>query len=349
MRIAIVTEAWFPQVNGVVRTLSTVAAILRAEGHLVEVIGPDRFRTLPCPTYPEIRLAPFPRRRLDAILRGIRPQALHIATEGPLGLAARAWAIRRGLPFTTSFHTRFPEYLRARTGLPPGLAYAALRRFHDRAERTLVPTPSMGAALRARGFRRVSPWTRGVDLDRFTPDRRRDWATEFDLPRPILLHVGRIAVEKNIPAFLDLDLPGSKVVVGGGPLLPELRSRYPGVLFTGPLADAELASAYAGADVFVFPSVTDTFGLVVLEALASGLPVAAFDVTGPADILAGAPPEAGIVSSDLRTAVLHAASLDRERARAAARAHASRFTWSACARIFRDALAPFPTPAPTGS
>ncbi len=335
-RILIVSDAWTPQVNGVVRTLSTVAAELRAMGHAVEVVGPDRFRTLPCPTYPEIRLSLWPGRRLARIIAWFRPDRLHVATEGPLGTAARRWALRRGLRFTTSFHTRFPEYLHARIGLPLTLSYRVMRRFHNASAGTLVATDGLRHELAGRGFRHLVPWSRGVDLQRFAPEPRRDWAAEHRLSRPVFLYVGRIAVEKTIEAFLDLDLPGSRVVVGGGPQLAQLRARYPGVVFTGPLADAELSAAYAGGDVFVFPSRTDTFGLVLLEALACGVPVAAFDVTGPRDVLSGTEGQVGAVSDDLRAAALAALGADR----AACRAHAERFGWRACAQVFLDALVP---------
>ena len=275
-RLLIVTDAWLPQVNGVVRTLTTVVAELRAMGHVVEVIAPDRFRTIPCPTYADIPLALLPRRRLVRMIEAFRPDALHIATEGPLGMAARSWAKRTGFAFTTAFHTRFAEYIKARTGFPVRPVYAWMRRFHGAAQGTMVATQSLRDELTARGFRNIRPWSRGVDLDLFRPEPREDWG----LPRPVFLYVGRVAVEKNIGAFLDLDLPGSKVVVGGGPILSRLRREYPDVLFTGPRYGEALARAYAGADVFVFPSLTDTFGLVLLEALACGTPVAAFPVTG---------------------------------------------------------------------
>ncbi len=335
-RILIVSDAWTPQVNGVVRTLSTVAAELRRMGHAVEVIGPDRFRTIPCPTYPDIRLSLMPGRALARMIAAFAPDHLHVATEGPLGLAARRWARRHGAAYTSSFHTRFPEYIHARTRLPVGLAYAALRRFHNDAAATLVATPTLRAELERRGFTRLRDWSRGVDLSRFAPKPRRDWAAEHGIARPVFLYVGRIAVEKNIEAFLALPLPGSKVVVGGGPQLAALKARYPDVVFAGPFAETELAAAYAGGDVFVFPSRTDTFGLVVLEALASGVPVAAFDVMGPRDILAGADPRAGAVSDDLRAAAMAALRGDR----GAARAHAERFSWTACAETFLGALAP---------
>jgi glycosyltransferase involved in cell wall biosynthesis len=294
-RLLIVTDAWLPQTNGVVRTLTMVVGELRAMGHVVDVIGPDRFRTIPCPTYSDIPLALMPRRRMVRLIEAFRPDALHIATEGPLGMAARGWAMRTGFALTTAFHTRFAEYLKARTGLPLRPVYAWMRHFHGAAQGTMVATQSVRDDLTARGFRNIRPWSRGVDLALFKPDPREQW----DLPRPIFLHVGRVAVEKNIAAFLDLDLPGSKIVVGGGPILERLRREYPNVLFTGPLRDESLARAYAGADVFVFPSLTDTFGLVLLEALACGTPVAGFPVTGPIDVLADADSRIGAVNSDL--------------------------------------------------
>jgi glycosyltransferase involved in cell wall biosynthesis len=331
-RLLIVTDAWLPQTNGVVRTLTMVVGELRAIGHVVEVIGPDRFLTIPCPTYSDIPLALLPRRRMARLIEAFRPDALHIATEGPLGMAARGWAKRTGFAFTTAFHTRFAEYLKARTGIPLRPVYAWMRRFHDAAQGTMVATQSLRDELEARGFRNVRPWSRGVDLNLFKPEPREQW----NLPRPIFLHVGRVAVEKNIGAFLELDLPGSKVVIGGGPILPRLRHEYPNALFTGPLRDEALARAYAGADVFVFPSRTDTFGLVLLEALACGTPVAAFPVTGPIDVLADADGRIGAVNADLRAAALEALGADR----AACRAHAERYSWRACAEVFLSHLVP---------
>lgn len=330
-RIMIVTDAWEPQVNGVVRTLRTVALELRAMGHVVEVIGPDRFVTVPCPTYSSIRLAVLPRQRLDRLIGAFRPEALHISTEGPLGISARRWALRNNMPFTTAFHTRFPEYLHARVGLPPRIPYALLRHFHSASSGLMVATASLQRDLEALGFRNIRRWSRGVELDLFRPQPRRDWG----LPGPVFLYVGRVAVEKNIGAFLALDLPGSKVVVGDGPQLAGLRQRYPDVHFAGVLHGAELARAYAGADVFVFPSLTDTFGLVLLEALASGTPVAAFPVTGPVDVLEGAA-NIGALDHDLRTACLRALQADR----VACRRHAEQFSWQACAERFLANLAP---------
>ncbi|MGI4978491.1 MAG: glycosyltransferase family 4 protein [Janthinobacterium lividum] len=330
-RVAIVTDAWAPQVNGVVRTLSAVAAELGRMGVAVEVIGPDRFRTVPCPTYPEIRLAVLPRRRLARMLREARPDSLHIATEGPLGMAARALCRRHGWRYTTSFHTRFPEYLRARTGLPLAPAYAVLRRFHNGGEGTMVATESLHAELEARGFAKLRRWSRGVDLSVFAPAPRDPWA---GLARPVFACVGRVAVEKNIAAFLALDLPGSKVVVGDGPMLPALRRRFPQAHFAGARFGAELAASFAGADVKVFPSRTDTFGLVVLESLACGTPVAAFPVTGPRDILREG--VTGALDEDLRAACLRALAADR----GACRAYAERCSWQACAEQFLGFLVP---------
>ncbi len=332
-RVLIVSDAWQPQVNGVVRTLSTVVRELTAMGHTAEVIGPDRFRTLPCPTYPDIRLSLLPKRALARMIDAFAPDALHIATEGPLGLAARALAIKRGWRFTTAFHTRFPEYLHARTRVPTSLSYAWLRRFHGAGAGLMVATQTLRDELAGRGFRNVRAWTRGVDLDAFRPEPREAWA----MPRPIFAYVGRVAVEKNIGAFLALDLPGSKVVVGDGPARAALERQFPAAHFAGMRHGAGLASAFAGADVFVFPSVTDTFGLVLLESLACGTPVAAFPVTGPLDVLAGAAPGVGAMAADLRTAAL--AALEHAD-RAACRTHAERFSWRACAEMFIANLQP---------
>jgi glycosyltransferase involved in cell wall biosynthesis len=331
-RILIVSDAWHPQVNGVVRTLTTVVAELRDMGHVVDVIGPDKFRTLPCPTYPDISLSIFPKRRLVRMIEAFQPDALHIATEGPLGQAARRWAMRTGFRFTTAFHTRFAEYLHARIRIPVRPVYAWMRRFHDAGAGTMVATPSLGDELTSRGFSQIRAWSRGVDLTLFRPEPKEAW----HVPRPVFIYVGRVAVEKNIGAFLDLDLPGSKVVVGGGPQLASLRREYPAVTFTGPRFGQDLARAYAGADVFVFPSLTDTFGLVILESLACGTPVAAFPVTGPKDVLAGAKGCVGAVNTDLRQAALDALHGDR----AACRDHAERYSWRACAEMFLSHLMP---------
>ena len=334
MRILIVSDAWHPQVNGVVQTLSMVASELSLLGHQVEVIGPNRFRTVAMPGYASIRLALAPARRLAPMIEAFAPDALHVATEGPLGLAARRWALRRRLAFTTSFHTRLPEYLHARTHAPTGPAYACLRWFHNAGAATMVATGSLQRELAQRGFANVRPWTRGVDLARFQPSSPPinpvpDPAPD-PMPGPVFLYVGRLAVEKNLGAFLSLDLPGTKVVVGDGPQRGALSRAYPAARFLGELHGQPLARAYAAADVFVFPSLTDTFGLVLLESLASGTPIAAHPVPGPADILQGAAPGVGALDHDLRAAALRALSGDR----AACRRHAERFSWRACAEAF---------------
>jgi glycosyltransferase involved in cell wall biosynthesis len=331
-RILIVSDAWAPQVNGVVRTLAAVAGELGAMGRETLVIGPGEFRTIPCPTYPEIRLSLFPGRKLARRIGAFAPDAMHVATEGPLGMAARAYAGRRGLAFTTSFHTRFPEYIAARTGLPPGIAYAWMRRFHGAGSGVMVAAESLRRELARRGFANIRPWTRGVDFSVFRPEPRED----FPFPRPVFLYVGRVAVEKNISAFLDLDLPGSKVVVGDGPQLAALRAAYPGVHFAGARRGAELAAAYAGADVMVFPSRTDTFGLVLLEALACGTPVAAFPVPGPQDVLGEAAGRVGVLDEDLGRAARAALAIER----AECLAFAAAFTWRRAAEMFAANLVP---------
>ncbi len=334
LRILVVSDAWTPQVNGVVRTMQAVVAELAQLGDVVEVIGPDRFPTLPTPGYPEIRLALAPKRRLGRMVDAFRPNAVHIATEGPLGWAMRAICLARGWRFTTSFHTKFPDYLHARTRIPKAWSWALMRHFHAAGAGTLCATPTLAAELAARGFQQVVPWSRGVDLAGFHPDAARQGPVEAweSLPRPIFLCAGRVAVEKNLEAFLALDLPGSKVVVGDGPQRAALERRFPAAHFTGWRDGTALARAYAQADVFVFPSRTDTFGLVLLESLASGTPVAAYPVTGPLDILGDHP--VGALDADLRAACLRALQADP----AACRAHATRFSWAACARRFRDSL-----------
>jgi len=334
MRVLIASDAWRPQINGVVRTLETVVAELRRMGHAVEVVHPGDFRTVACPTYPEIRLAVLPRTRLEARIDGFDPDALHIATEGPIGLAARRLFRARGWPFTTSFHTRFPEYVQERFRVPSALLYRALRWFHGAAERTLVATPSVRRELRARGFGNTAPWTRGVDADAFHPAKR----AEPGLERPVWLYVGRLAVEKNLDAFLSLPLAGTKLVVGDGPERARLEADHPDAVFAGVQRGERLARTYASADVLVFPSRTDTFGLVMLEALASGTPVAAFPVPGPLDVVG----EAGVLDEDLAAACRRALAVPRERCRE----RALTFSWTSCARVFLESLAPR---APTGA
>lgn len=320
--------------NGVVRTLATLLAELAQLGVTAEVIGPDRFRTLPCPTYPDIRLSVLPRRKLGRMMQAYAPDALHIATEGPLGMAARKFARRHGWVFTTAFHTRFPEYLAARTRMPTRLSYAWLRHFHNAGQGLMVATESLRQELSDRGFRHLRAWSRGVDLAQFKTEPRGMWA---DLPHPIFLYVGRLAVEKNIAAFLELDLPGSKVMVGDGPQLASLRRRFPAVHFAGAMHGEALSRAYASADVMVFPSLTDTFGLVMLESLACGTPVAAFPATGPKDVLLAGGPAVGCVHTDLRYAALQALEHGD---RAACRAYAETFSWRACTERFISNLVP---------
>jgi glycosyltransferase involved in cell wall biosynthesis len=336
-RLLIVSDAWFPQVNGVVRTLSVVVDHLRAGGDTVEVIGPERFLNMPTPGYAEIRLALLPRRRLARMMDAFRPDAVHIATEGPLGWAARAICRRRGWRFTTSFHTMFPDYVHARTRIPKAWSWALMRRFHGPSHAVLVATASLEREMASRGFHQLTPWSRGVDLARFKPEPR----AEFEgLARPIFLYAGRVAVEKNIEAFLALDLPGTKVVVGEGPQRAALQARFPQAHFTGRLDNGKLAAAYAGADVFVFPSRTDTFGLVLLEALAAGTPVAAFPVMGPVDVIGTAPEPVGALDEDLRAACLRALEADR----ATCRRYAEGWSWAACTARFRDTMTPIHHP-----
>jgi glycosyltransferase involved in cell wall biosynthesis len=333
MRIAIVTDAWLPQVNGVVRTLQTIKNELEGQGHQVTVVSPDQYGSLPCPTYPEIRLAMVRPSVVGRAIGDFHPDAVHLATEGPLCLAARRWCLRTGVPFTTAYHTHFPDYVAQRTGLPAHWFWRYIRWFHGPAEAVLVSTRSVRQQLRAHGIAQVRAWGRGVDLAAFTPDAPPP-AAFADLPRPIQLYVGRVAIEKNLDAFLSADHPGSKVIVGDGPARVALERAYPEAHFLGSLFGRELAGAYAGADVFVFPSRTDTFGLVMIEALACGTPVAAFPVTGPVDIVT---PETGALSDRLEEAIAAALTCDR----AACAAYGRQFTWAASANQFLAGLHPF--------
>lgn len=330
MRIVIVTDAWSPQVNGVVRTLQTMQAELERMGHAVKVISPDLYPSFPCPTYPEIRLAFARSSVVGQAIAAFRPDAVHLATEGPLCLAARRWCIRGGVPFTTAYHTHFPDYLAHRTGLPAAWFWRYIRWFHGPARAVLVSTRSVRQQLRAHGLPQVRPWGRGVDLTAFTPDAAPP-ALFAQLPRPIQLYVGRVSVEKNLEAFLANEHPGTKVVVGDGPARSALERAYPHAHFLGALFGTDLAGAYAGADVFVFPSRTDTFGLVMIEALACGTPVAGYPVTGPVDIVM---PESGALSDRLDDAIAAALRCDPK----ACVAHGRSFSWDRSVQEFLAGL-----------
>lgn len=331
-RLLVVTDAWYPQINGVVRSLDQTAKALSPMGIAVRFITPNDFKTLPMPGYSEIPLALATKRSLAKHMQAEPFDSLHLATEGPLGWAARGVALAKGWQFTTSLHTKFPEYLYERTRIPISWSYAVLRRFHNAAAATLVTTQSQKDELDRWGIRNTHVWLRGVDTEMFRPDGPKSDLVAQDWPRPLWLYVGRLAVEKNIDAFLDLDLPGTKVVVGSGPEHQRLQAKHTSAKFLGAQQGDELAAIYRSCDCFVFPSLTDTFGLVVVEALASGLPVAAYPITGPKDIVTD--PSAGVLDSDLKTACLEAVKLDRKDARRLA----LDFTWEACTQRFRTAL-----------
>ena len=330
MKIAIITDAWLPQVNGVVTTLVELRQGLIARGHEVVMIEPSGFRRFPCPGYREIELAWRPGRRVAALLKAAEADAIHIATEGPLGGAARAYCKRQGLAFTTAFHTRFPEILAKALHVPERWGYAWFRRFHAASSGVMVPTAGMLEILRGHGFKNLRPWSHGVDLELFEPLS----GAEIDLPRPVFLYVGRISYEKNLDAFLKLDLPGSKLVYGVGPLLERLQREFPQVHWRGVVPRQELVRVYSGADVFVFPSRSETFGLVMLEAMACGTPVAAYPVAGPLDVVGAS--AGGVLDTDLRSAALRALALPR----AGARARALEFDWGRVCRQFVQFLVP---------
>ncbi|MEO0884157.1 MAG: glycosyltransferase family 1 protein [Pseudomonadota bacterium] len=342
MRIMLITDAWDPQVNGVVRTMKRVIAECEQMGHEWEVVSPaDGFRTIPLPTYSEIRLALGAQKEIERRFDVFEPDAIHIATEGTLGMAGRALCLKLKHPFSTSYHTRFPEYVSARFPIPLAWGYAFMRWFHRYSGKVMVATPSMREELLARRFDNVVAWTRGVDTELFHPSKRKDAGEAgdpfADLPRPIYLNVGRVAVEKNIEAFLKCDLDGSKVIVGEGPQLEELQKKYPEAHFLGAKFGEELATCFASSDVFVFPSLTDTFGLVILEAMATGTPVAAFEAPGPKDIIPGS--DAGAIDADLCKATTACLGLSRE----TVRAYAETYSWRTCADAFVENLAPLPT------
>lgn len=341
MRIAIATDAWFPQVNGVVRTLAATAAELDRRGYEVELITPDRFVTVPMPGYSSIRLAMAPRFTARRTLDAFQPDIVHISTEGPIGWSARSWCLSRDVPFTTAFHTRFADYAAVRTGVSAERFWPVLRHFHGRSRAVLAATRSLEAELWSRGICHTRSWSRGIDHWMFRPDGDCHPALS-GLPRPILLNVGRVAPEKNLEQFLAADASGTKVVVGDGPSLDDLRRRYPEAVFLGSLAGEDLAAAYRSADCFVFPSLTDTFGLVMIEALACGVPVAALPVAGPLDILG---PDGGggdgdffaqfgVLDRNLTNAIAGALQLDRK----AAAAFGARYSWERATDQFIDAL-----------
>lgn len=329
MRILVATDAWHPQVNGVVRTLTSLARSAATLGAEIEFLTPDGFRSVGVPTYPGLRVALPNRREIARRIEEAAPEAIHIATEGPIGWAVRGYCQRNKLAFTTSYTTRFPEYVSVRTGIPDSVGYAVLRHFHAAGSMTMVATDSLRTELAERGFRRLGSWTRGVDTKIFNPDQ----PAVLDLPRPIFMTMGRVAVEKNLDAFLSLELPGSKVVVGDGPQRAALEQKYPDAIFLGEKKGQDLTSHLAAADVFVFPSLTDTFGVVQLEALACGTPVAALPVQGPLDVLA---PEVGVMDEALDRAIKGALTLDRQ----TCADYGQGFSWRASAEQFLSALAP---------
>ena len=328
MRILVATDAWHPQLNGVVRTLAMMAEAANSLGAEISFLTPESFRTFALPSYRDLRLALPYSAKISRLIAEARPDSIHIATEGPIGFLVRRYCRKRGLPFTTSFHTRFPEYISARLPIPESWIWAALRWFHAPSQAVMAATPALASELRSRGFRNVVLWPRGVDAGLFHPR-----TVDLGLPRPVFLCVGRVAVEKNLEAFLELDLPGSKVIVGDGPARASLARKYPQAVFLGARQGEALAEAYAGSDVFVFPSKTDTFGLVLLEALASGVPVAAFPVTGPRDVIGSAP--VGALNEDLRLACLAALRLSPQ----ACLDFAAKHTWEASARSFIENMA----------
>lgn len=335
MRITLISDAWHPQINGIVTAITHLGRALTQLEHSVEVIAPDRFRTWACPGYPDVGLAFGCGPRLRPLINSFEPEAIHLMTEGPVGFAARRYCRQRRVPYTTSFHSYFAEYLKLRIGLPLSISYAYLRWFHSRSERVMVATDSLRRHLLGKGFSRLVEWPLGVDTELYQP---RDKAFIQD-QRPVFMYVGRVAIEKNVEAFLRLDLPGTRYVIGDGPQREELESRYPKARFLGYQRGDVLARFLAAADVLVFPSVTDTFGLVLLEALACGVPVAAYPVQGPNDVLRD--PRIGILDRDLGRAALDALALNPEDCRR----YALQWSWVNSARQFIDKLAPLDMPS----
>lgn len=331
LRIAFITDAWHPQINGVVTTIANTCSTLEQSGHEIKLITPDQFKTIPCPSYPSIRLSLACYKKLSRLLDEFIPQRIHIATEGPLGLAARRYCLKHDLAFTTSFHTLFAEYVNLRFKIPVSYGYGFLRWFHAPAKKIMVATPSVEADLKRRGFKNnIVRWSRGVNTDFYYP---RDKAF-LSLPRPISLFVGRVAIEKNIEAFLSLDFPGTKMVVGDGPQLKKLKAGFPDAVFAGFLSGEPLAKHVAAADVFVFPSRTDTFGIVLLDALASGVPVAAFPVTGPVDVITSG--KVGKLDENLKKAMTEALQLNAQDCRD----YALNYSWTNCTGQFFNNLVP---------
>lgn len=332
LKIAFITDAWQPQINGVVTTIDNTCQTLRAQGDDILLITPEQFTTIPCPSYPSIKLAIFCYRKVEQLLTDFEPDRIHIATEGPLGLAARKYCLRKQLAFTTSFHTLFAEYINLRFKIPLNWGYGLLRWFHQPASRTMIATTSVEQDLASRGFdtQKFARWSRGVDTERFKP-RNKDF---LDYPRPILMFVGRVAIEKNLDAFLSLNTPGTKVVVGDGPSLSTLQRRYPEAIFTGFRTGEPLAETMAAADVFVFPSKTDTFGIVMLDALACGVPVAAYPVQGPIDVIRNN--QTGCLREDLAEAITEALQLNSD----VCRQQALEYSWQNCSAQFKANLVP---------
>ena len=332
LKIAFITDAWHPQINGVVTTIENTCKMLKDQGNELLMITPDQFNTVPCPSYPSIKLSIFCYPKVKRLLDNFAPERIHIATEGPLGLAARKYCLKRKLAFTTSFHTLFAEYINLRLKIPVTWGYNLLHWFHKPASRTMVATRQVETDLVNRGFRRekLVRWSRGVDADRFKP-RNKNYLT---YPRPISMYVGRVAIEKNLEAFLSLSIPGTKVVVGDGPQLNKLKNHYPEVIFAGFETGESLAKTMAAADVFVFPSRTDTFGIVMLDALACGVPVAAYPVQGPLDVLVDN--QTGCMRENLQEAFYGALDLNRE----VCREQALKYSWQNCSTQFLNNLIP---------
>lgn len=330
MRIAILTDAWFPQVNGVVRTLNTTIGYLESWGHEILCINPQLFNKVPMPTYPDIELAIMPYGKIKSMLDDFKPEAIHLSTEGPIGWAGRRYCLKHNFPYTSTYHTRFPEYVRLRAPIPLALSYAFVKRFHGSAVHTMVATKSMRETLESRGFKNLVYWSRGVDIERFKPRAE----SVMDYPRPISVYLGRVAVEKNIKDFLDLNLQGTKVVIGDGPALKDLEKTYRDTIFLGYRENGDLARHLASANVMVFPSKTDTFGLVMLEAMACGVPVATYPVEGPLDVIENG--LNGWMDDDLHVAVENALKVDR----ATCRNFAEGYSWEKCSRQFLSLIEP---------